>query len=68
MTAHDPATRNRALALLRRGAITAKEAATLTGMSRQLVHYFLKKEMIFVHDARTRYLARIWRGWKGLTA
>lgn len=60
--APDPAIRERALKLLRRGAILPGEAVKLSGMSKQLMNYWIKKDPeISLNRPRDKYLARIWR-------
>lgn len=57
----DEEARSAALGLIARGLITPGQAAELAGVSRQLVHYWLKKHDIrwqATHDAR---LAKMWR-------
>jgi predicted HTH domain antitoxin len=58
----DDTTREKALKLLRRGMITQAEAAELTGMSRQLVHHWVKRDGIDIEKARRAYLKRLWSG------
>lgn len=53
--------RNAAVSLLGRGMITPSQAAELAGVSRQLVHYWLKHAGVDWQRAWSRRQARMWR-------
>lgn len=57
----DDEARSAALALLARGMITPSQAAELAGVSRQLVHYWLKAAGIDWERAWRRRTAGMWR-------
>jgi hypothetical protein len=54
----DPSTKAAILKLLRRGVVTVPEAARISGLSRQIVHHWVRGEDLA--GARAAYLARLW--------
>lgn len=55
----DPSTKAAVLKLLRRGLITVPEAAKVSGLSRQILHHWVRGEDLA--GAREAYLAKLWR-------
>jgi transposase-like protein len=56
----DDSIRNRAIKLLQNGRALPSEIAELAGISRQLLHYWIKTERIGWREARERYLKKVW--------
>ena len=57
----DPNARRAAVKLLARGSITVSEAATMAGVSRQVVRYWCHAAGIEIGQARQTVITRIWR-------
>lgn len=57
----DPDARRAAVRLLRRGTITVSEAASMAGVSRQVVRYWCAVAGVEIGKARSIAIAKAWR-------